>query len=428
MQIGKTNRSAPVTAGLLLGACLFATVAPAQSPPAANLPTWTMARADSGSSGAIGRNLPSQLTLLWEAETAEAIESTPVSDGVNVYVADVMGGVEALDLASGESRWRREFETGFEASPGLFLPESIDANAAESTAQIPVIEAASGNPAEDSAAADAAVRAILVVSDVYGNIVALDPSTGESVWKYATEGQISAAPTFFAVPRGDAYEVRVLQSSQDGNLYCLSAADGALVWKYETGDQIRCSASIAAGKTFLGGCDGQLHVIDLATGEPAREPLPLGGPTGSTPAVSGDEVFLPVMAGTLFAFHPSTGDVRWEFEDPDRPDEFRSSVAIGADRIVVSSQNKHVDAIERASGERIWRKTLRRRADASPLIAGDDVWIASTAGLLLRLSLADGDEKWSFESRGKFMAAPAVVGDRLIIADDDGVVRCFGPS
>ncbi len=424
MQIGKTDISTSLTAFVAISLWSLVTVASAQNPPATAPPTWTMARADSGASGAINHTLPANLRLLWETKTSEAIESTPVSDGVNVFVTDVMGGVEALDVDSGQSRWRREFETGFVASPGLFLPASIDPNDRQFTSQIPIIEVAG---AMQNAAAPPPIRAMLVVGDVEGNVAALDPSTGETIWKYTTEGQISAAPTFFAVPRGEQYEIRVLQSSQDGSLYCLDADDGTLVWKYETGDQIRCSPSIAAGRTFLGGCDGLLHVIDLATGTAARDPLPLGGPTGSTPAVSGDEVFLPIMDGTLFAFNPVSGDVRWKFEDPDRLQEYRSSVAIGADRVIVSSRNKHVDAINRATGQRIWRKTLRRRADASPLLAGDDVWIASTAGLLLRLSLADGVTKWSFESRGRFMAAPAIVGDRLIIADDNGVVRCFGP-
>lgn len=435
MRIEKTDLWTSLTAAVAisLGACSLASIADAQDPPAAAPATWTMDRVDSGASGAIDYTLPANMRLLWEVKTAEAIETTPVSDGVNVFVTDVMGGVEALDLDSGQSKWRREFDTGFVASPGLFLPGSVEPTERPSISQIPIIAAAenASDDAPDDAPDDVAVPGpmgeLLVVGDVEGNVEALDPGTGETIWKYATEGQISAAPTFFAVPRGDGFEIRVLQSSQDGSLYCLDADDGSLVWEYETGDQIRSSASIASGRTFLGGCDGLLHVIDLATGTPARDPLPLGGPTGSTPAVSGDEVFLPIMDGTLYAFNPVSGDIRWEFEDPDRLQEYRSSVSVGADRVIISSRNKHVDAIDRSTGQRIWRKTLRRRADASPLLAGEDVWIASTAGLLLRLSVADGVTTWSFESRGRFMAAPAIVGDRLLIADDNGVVRCFGP-
>lgn len=393
-----------------------------------------MARADAGSSGAVAQTLPDDLKIVWETKTAEAIETTPVSDRERVYVTDVMGGLEALDLQTGKSVWRREFETGFAASPGLYLPESIDPKAASfisPIAQIPV-----PGDANQTAAPEVLKIPLLVVGDVEGNVYGLNPDHGESLWTFATDGEVTGAPAFFAVlstnqsepANSRVTEIRVLQTSQDGSLYCLNAHTGELVWKYETGDQIRCAASIGDGKTFIGGCDGALHVVDLATGEPSREALPLGGPTGSTPAIVNNDVYLPIMDGVVFAFDLQSSDVRWKFEDPDRLQEYRSSVAVGPDRIIVSSNNKHVDAIDRKSGERIWRKTLRRRADASPLIAGEDVWIASSDGLLSRFALADGETKWSFESRGKFLAAPAIIGDRLLIADDNGLVRCFAAS
>ena len=60
-----------------------------------------------------------------------------------------------------------------------------------------------------------------------------------------------------------------------------------------------------------------------------------------------------------------------------------------------------------------------------PVIAGEDVWIASTDGRLIRLDLKSGDERWVHEVRGSYLAGPAVTKDELFIADDDGVLRCF---
>jgi outer membrane protein assembly factor BamB len=96
---------------------------------------------------------------------------------------------------------------------------------------------------------------------------------------------------------------------------------------------------------------------------------------------------------------------------------------------VLSSQFKQVDAISTVTGKLKWRHTLRRRADASPVIAGKDVWIAATDGRLIRLELQNGtEEKWSYEIRGSFLAGPAIAGQELFIADDDGIVRCFGAA
>jgi len=135
---------------------------------------------------------------------------------------------------------------------------------------------------------------------------------------------------------------------------------------------------------------------------------------------------VPIMDGIVYAFDWKSQEQLWIHEDEERPQEYRSSPAIAGDLVIVSSQFKQIDAISLKTGERVWRHTLRRRADASPVIDGDDVWIASTDGRLIRLDLATGEPReWSYESSGEFYAAPMVVGNELLIADDNGIVRCF---
>jgi outer membrane protein assembly factor BamB len=401
---------------------------------------WPTSRGNFAGTGTRSTGLAEELVLQWETKTAEAIESAPVSDGAHVFVVDVMGGMESISLETGESLWRHELDTGFVASPALFLPQNVSSSvgavnvldASDLPENLPALEA------KEVEAWGASQSPVLVSGDVEGNVVAWDPVSGERVWESLTDGEISASPSFYVLRRQAAageieLQPRVLVTSQDGSLYCFALDSGELLWKYETGDQIRCGATIGDGKTYLGGCDGGLHVVDLRTGKAFREAIPLGGPTGSTPAIRGGELFVPIMDGVLYAFSPqddSSGPVEptWEYSDPDRSQEYRGSVAVTDEVVVVTSRNKTVDAIERATGKLRWRVTLKRRADASPVIAGDDVWIASTDGRLVRLSLLDGREKWNFEIRGAFIGEPAIVKERLVIADDEGVVRSFGPK
>ncbi len=243
------------------------------------------------------------------------------------------------------------------------------------------------------------------------------PRAARSVGSRPTEGEINGAVGF--------HKDNVLVTSQDGKLYCFAIADGAPQWTYQTDDQIRCSPTVAGDRTFLGGCDGQLHMVDLNTGKAIGDPLPLGGPTGSTPSVQGTKAFLPIMDGVVLAFDWQKRIPLWSHEDEERRQEYRNSAAISDDLVILSSQSRQVDALSIETGQRKWRYTLRRRADASPVIAGKDVWIASTDGRLVRLAVADGTETWSYEIRGSFLAGPAIAGEELYIADDEGVVRCF---
>lgn len=347
----------------------------------ADTDTWPVARGDAESSGSTQQKLPNDLQVLWEYKADEAIEATPVVSGDLVFAADVFGKLYAINKKDGTEVWRKNYDTGFIASPTV----------------------------KDE---------LLMIGDVEGNLYANKAATGEEVWKQTTDGEISGWAAF--------YKDSVLVTSQDGKLYCFAAKDGKLQWDYATDDQVRCSPTVAGDRTFLGGCDGQLHMVDLTTGKATAKPLPLGGPTGSTPAVSGNKAFLPIMDGAVLAFDWKARKELWRHIDEDRPQEYRGSAAVSGDYVIVSSQFKQVDAISIKTGKRLWRYTLRRRADASPVISGADVWIASSDGRLIRLGLSDGKQKWDYEIRGGFIAAPAIAGKRLYIADDKGVVRCFG--
>ncbi len=341
---------------------------------------WPLGRHDPQSSGFTDEKLPTDLSVIWEYKCDEAIEASPVVTDGKVFVADVFGKLYCVNESDGKEIWKKNYDTGFAASPSIRNKR-------------------------------------LFIGDVEGNLYGIDTETGKEIWKQETGGTISGSIAF--------YKNDVLATSQDGKLHCFTA-DGKPKWAYATEDQVQCSPTVAGERTFLGGCDGQLHIVDLNTGKAAKDPLPLGGPTGSTPAVSGDKAFLPIMDGAVLAFDWKKSKELWRHLDEDRPQEYRCSAAVTKDLVIVSSQFKQVDAISIETGKRKWRYTLKRRADASPVIAGDDVWIAATDGRLIRLGLNDGKEKWKFEIRGSFIASPAIANGRLYIPDEDGVLRCFG--
>ncbi len=377
----------PVFAISLRAALLFplslccATTAVAQSP--VDRTQWPLPRGNAQSTGFTPQSLAEQLDVQWEFKADEAIETTPVIAGGRVFVSDVMGQIYVVKESDGSDIWRKDYDTGFLAAPAVH---------------------------DD----------LLVIGDIEGNLYGIDAATGQQRWQQTTDGEINGAAAF--------YQSNVLVTSQDGKLYCFRAKDGSPVWTYQTDDQIRCNPTLAGNRTFLGGCDGRLHIVDLKTGKAATEPLPLGGPTGSTPAVRKNKAFLPIMDGAILAFDWQKPQELWRHEDEERPQEYRGSAAVSDKLVIVSSQYKQVDAIAIDTGQRKWRHTLKRRADASPLIAGEDVWIAATDGRLIRLSIVDGSERWSYEIRGSFLAAPAIASGKLFIADDEGVVRCFGPA
>ena len=176
----------------------------------------------------------------------------------------------------------------------------------------------------------------------------------------------------------------------------------------------------------MGGCDGKLHVVDVTVGKAIGEPIPLDGPTGSTPSVAGKNVFVPTHGGKLFAFDVETNKQVWQFFDPKLAQEFQNNVATADNLVVATSRNKHVFAVDALTGKIVWDVVLRKRADSSPVIAGSSVVVAAADGRLIVMDLKTGREKWLYEIKGAFIGSPAIADGKIVVASDKGTVFCFG--
>lgn len=358
----------------ILTACLLA------SPVVAT--DWPRDRGNAQGTGATEDPLPSELVLLWEADIdGLGFDAGPIIADGKVFANDHEGRVLSLDLGTGKELWRLELETGFVASPAYH----------------------SGT---------------LYIGDYDGNLHALDAGDGREKWKYESGLEIDASPNF--------YKDAVLFTSQDGTLYCIQRTDGTLKWKYETGDQLQCGATLVGTRTFLGGCDAHLHVIDVETGKPIGNPFPIDAPTGSTPTVWKDTVLVPTYAGEIFSIQMPDRQQNWRFKDTKLSDEFKNSVAVADGLAVATSRNKRVFAMDIATGDVEWVQVLRKRSDASPIIAGNSVIVAAADGRILRFDLKTGNPQWMFEVKGAFLGSPAAADGKLVLTNDRGTIFCFG--
>lgn len=343
---------------------------------------WPMGRGNVAGTGATSESLPDNPQLLWEFDVdGLGFDAGPIIAAGRVYAADHNGRVLALDLASGKQVWRVELDTGFVASPAY----------------------------KDGT---------LFVGDYDGTLHALDAKDGQEKWRFETGMEIDASPNF--------HTDKVLFTSQNGKLYSVHADSGKLAWEYETGDQLQCGATLAGDRTFLGGCDAQLHIVDVSTGQLVGQPLPIDAPTGSTPSVLGNRVFVPTYAGEIFCYELPSNDLLWRFRDPKLADEFKNSVAVADGLAVAASRNKRVFAIDVSNGKVVWEQTLQKRCDASPVIAGGRVVVASADGRITLFDLKTGQQQWMFEVKPSFIGAPAVGDGKLVVANDRGTIFCFG--
>jgi outer membrane protein assembly factor BamB len=383
---------------------LVATVGGAAEPAidAAPADAWPTARGSAAGTGRSAGLLRLPLAEAWHREYEKtAFGAVPVIAAGTIYVGDLDGTFHALSLADGATKWTFKAE-------------------------------AAGFPSAAAVAADAALP-LVIVGDDTGVVRAFDAATGKVAWEYETDGEISGGPTILPTAGGGG---RVLVGSQDASLSCLNLADGKPLWKHSIADQIRCSPTVAetpAGdRVFIAGCDGKLHVIDAATGEETAA-VPIGGPTGTTPAAAGDRVFFGTEGGGFFAIDFAAGRAAWDVQPAAAGQAYRSSAAVAGDLVIVGSRGRAVEAFARADGARRWRQPMRGRVDASPVVVEADVAgrrlpvavVADAAGRVAALDVATGAPAWEFDAGGGFDAGAAVADGRVVIASGKGTLWCF---
>ncbi|MCK5470102.1 MAG: PQQ-like beta-propeller repeat protein, partial [Cyclobacteriaceae bacterium] len=120
---------------------------------------WTIFRGDPSLSGTSKARIKTPLELKWTYQTDDAIIAAPVIGDNTIYVSSSSGTVYAIDLL-GNLIWQFETDNSIEA-PALYLNGKI------------------------------------FIGNLSGFLYALDAKSGQLLWTYEAENQISGSANYF---------------------------------------------------------------------------------------------------------------------------------------------------------------------------------------------------------------------------------------
>jgi outer membrane protein assembly factor BamB len=390
---------------------------PLPLPPAVVNAEWTHRNGASG-----GRLIHPALRpvpqLIWSADLGAGntkrsrLLTGPIVAGGLVFAMDAAGRLSAV-TRSGQVAWARSL-----------VPEK----------QIP-----------DSALGGGLAEAggVLYVTTGFGEVFAIDPRSGGTIWQRTLEAPIRAAPV---VSGG-----RVVAVQRDDIAYALDARTGETLWTVQG----------IGGTGLLGGAspaaEGQLVVVPFASGEVlgvlGRNGLTVWGTavTGGRrnlarnriTDISGDPV---IDGGTVYASNQSGRTVRLDSQTGERAwtiaeGSYGPAWPVGGSVFLLSDVGALVRA-DAATGELLWqvqlpeffpnRRLLFGRGTPylaiphyGPILAGGRLWVAGADGLLRAFNPADGSQLASVPLPGGAAAAPAVAGGVMYIATREGQLLAF---
>lgn len=169
-----------------------------------------------------------------------------------------------------------------------------------------------------------------------------------------------------------------------------------------------------------------VQTISTETGFSLFEP-----PAESWPMYSHDEF----NSGNNSASYGPTEavDVDWEFSTAGR---VRSSPAVVNEMVFVGSDDGHLYAIDRDTGEKRWAFETGDQIRSSPAVFHNRVIVGSDDGTIYGLDIDTGDSVWQFETGDRVRAPPMVQVDAgapevdhiVAVGSEDGSMYVFKPG
>jgi outer membrane protein assembly factor BamB len=218
-------------------------------------------------------------------------------------------------------------------------------------------------------------------------VIALDLRTGQPRWRFTSR----SATGLGLVKVGRV----LLMSSPEGTLHAVDASTGDELWCYATKERLTTAPVVVGDRVILaagalGARHGSLHVIDLYSGK-AHFTAKLDGAPLASPVPDKQGISVAVSRDgerRAIAYRSDRNEVRWDIRDPGIGSG--AATLIVDDLMVCNSPEGHVSALDLDTGETRWSMSLSepgaddvpRRLE--PVLRGGALFVPSSAVHVLR--------------------------------------------
>ena len=326
----------------------------------------------------------------------------PIVAGGAIYIYDTDGNVNALRPGGGKA-W----------SVSL-APKGEKSHAAGGGV------AASGNA--------------VFVATGYGELAALDAATGNKIWTFDLGAPAYSAPT--------AADGMVFVVSATNVLHAVKQADGTEAWQYpgipETAGVLSAASPAVSGSSVVVPySSGEVIAFEAASGQlkwadavvRSTRTLAVSGLTdvAASPIIYDNVVYATGVSGRTIAVRLSDGERLWEQNIGSA-----STPAVSGNALFIVDLEDNIVALDRKSGSVFWRTALpvvRKKRFFSvwtgPTLAGSVLWAVSNDRKLIGVDPATGNIVVDKQLQSPAYVKPTAAAGQLLVLSADGTLTAY---
>jgi outer membrane protein assembly factor BamB len=272
------------------------------------------------------------------------------------------------------------------------------------------------------------------VATGFGELVALDTATGNRMWTFEIGAPARSAPT--------AAAGKVFVVSATNVLHAVNQADGVEAWQYagipEIGGVLSsASPAVSGGTVVVPYSSGEVIAFDIASGEAkwadavirSTRTQAVSGLTdvAASPVIQDGIVYATGVSGRTIAVRLADGQRLWEQNIGST-----STPAVSGNAIFIVDLSDNIVALDRATGEAFWRTALpvvRKRRFFSvwsgPTLAGNLLWVVSNDRRMMGIEPGTGNIVVDRELSSPAYIKPIAAGGQLLVLSGDGTLTAF---
>jgi outer membrane protein assembly factor BamB len=282
--------------------------------------------------------------------------------------------------------------------------------------------------------------------DTQGVVRAFNPETGATLWQSQVRGEQASQATLFG--GGVSYDNgRVYATNGAGYAAALDATNGGPIWQVRPGGPLRGAPTIANDNVYVVSQDNQLYALNPADGAlrwTGSGTIEQAGVFGSAaPSAAQGTVVAGFSSGELNAYRYENGRTLWQdalartsiSTTVTSMSDIDAAPVIDQGRVYAVGQGGRMVALELVTGQRIWE--INVAGISTPWVAGDWIWVVTDEAQLLAIARATGKVRWMTQltryrdvkdKKGPISwTGPILAGDRLILANSAGQIVNVSP-